>query len=158
MTTLLNILNEQQISTDSVPAALCVNPGPVFNEPWELQAFSITVSLMDEGYFTRAEWADTLTQAIRAAQAAGDPDLGNTYYSHWVNALETICVEKGLTVQDEMDQRKADWRQAYLNTPHGTPIVLEAAHPTVDHDHVHDHDHHAHEHACPAAETPQSLT
>lgn len=149
MTTMYTIPDEELMPVETVPAALCNNAGPVFNEPWEMQAFAMAVGLMDKGHFSRSDWAATLTDAIRAAQAAGDPDLGDTYYHHWMDALEAMCFELGLTSPEEFDQRKADWRQAYLNTPHGTPIVLEAAYRTDLHDHDHhdeDHGHHHHGH------------
>lgn len=151
MTTIYTIPDEELMPVETVPAALCNNAGPVFKEPWEMQAFAMAVGLMLKGHFSRSEWAATLTDAIREAQAAGDPDLGDTYYYHWMDALEHKCMELGLTTQDELGQRKADWRQAYLNTPHGTPIVLEAAYRTDlhehdDHDHDDDHEHGHHQH------------
>ena len=65
--------------------------------------------------------------SIRAAQERGDPDLGDTYYQHWLAALERICAAKGLVGDEDMRRRKADWRRAYLSTPHGRPIDLSAA-------------------------------
>src|SRR5262249_47276843 len=64
--------------------------GPVFREPWEAQAFAMTLALYDRGLFTWPEWAATLADEIKRAQAAGDPDTGETYYRHWLNALERI--------------------------------------------------------------------
>lgn len=101
--------------------------GPVFKEPWEAQAFALAVRLSEEGHFTWDEWTTTLSDEISKAQAGGDPDLGDTYYKHWVAALERLCAEKGLVALDSMEQRKEEWRQAYLNTPHGKPIELSAA-------------------------------
>ena len=46
--------------------------GPVFREPWEAQAFAMTLALHERGLFTWPEWADTLAQEIKRAQAAGD--------------------------------------------------------------------------------------
>ena len=101
--------------------------GPVFREPWEAQAFALAVRLSEEGHFTWNEWATTLSEEISKAQADGDPDLGDTYYEHWVAALERLCAEKGLVGGAPMDRRTEEWRQAYWNTPHGKPIELEAA-------------------------------
>jgi nitrile hydratase accessory protein len=61
--------------------------GPVFAEPWQAQAFALAVRLADEGLFTWDEWAAALSAEIARAQEAGDPDLGNTYYQHWLRAL-----------------------------------------------------------------------
>ncbi len=101
--------------------------GPVFNAPWEASAFALAVRLSEEGHFTWQEWATALSVEITRAQEAGDPDLGDTYYHHWVAALERLCSEKGLVGLPDMDQRKEDWRKAFLNTPHGKPIELSAA-------------------------------
>ncbi len=65
--------------------------GPVFGEPWQAQAFAMTLALHERGVFTWTEWARTLSEAIRDAQASGDPDRGDTYYAHWLDALERIC-------------------------------------------------------------------
>jgi nitrile hydratase accessory protein len=70
---------------------------PVFAEPWQAQAFALQVALMERGLFTPREWAETLGATIRAAQAAGDADTGETYWRHWALALETILAAKGLT-------------------------------------------------------------
>ena len=101
--------------------------GPIFAEPWQAQAFALAVRLSEEGHFTWDEWATTLSEEITKAQASGDPDLGDTYYEHWVAALERLCAEKGLVPGDSLDLRTEEWRQAYLNTPHGKPIELSAA-------------------------------
>ena len=101
--------------------------GPVFNAPWEASAFALAVRLSEEGHFTWPEWVDVLTEEIARAQREGDPDLGDTYYYHWVAALERICSERALVGQPDMDQRKEDWRKAFLATPHGKPILLSAA-------------------------------
>jgi nitrile hydratase accessory protein len=101
--------------------------GPVFKEPWEAQAFALAVSLSEAGCFTWAEWTSFLSREIRAGQERGDPDLGLTYYQHWLNALERLCVAKGFVNGAGMRQRREEWRQAYLRTPHGQPVELPAA-------------------------------
>ena len=69
--------------------------GPVFREPWEAQAFAMTLALYERGLFTWPEWAAALAAEISAAQTSGDPDLGDTYYRHWLAALEKLVAEKG---------------------------------------------------------------
>lgn len=97
---------------------------PVFAAPWEASAFAIAVRLSGEGHFTWDEWAATLSEEIRAAQRAGDPDLGDTYYMHWLRALERLCRARGLVSQEEASDRKDAWQRAYLDTPHGKPVEL----------------------------------
>jgi nitrile hydratase accessory protein len=112
-----------------LPALPRDDAGPVFHEPWEANAFALAVHLSEAGYFSWSEWAACLSEEIRAAQARGDPDLGNTYYQHWLHALERLCVAKGFVSGAGMQQRKEEWRQAYLHTPHGQPIELAAGAP-----------------------------
>ena len=100
--------------------------GPVFAEPWQAQAIALTLNLHEAGHFTWREWAETLGAEIEAARASGDPDLGDTYYRHWLAALERLAAEKGLAQSGELGARKAAWKQAFLNTPHGQPVVLGA--------------------------------
>ena len=71
--------------------------GPVFREPWEAQAFAMTLALYRRGLFTWPEWAAALAAEITRAQAAGDPDTGDTYYHHWLAALERLVADKGVT-------------------------------------------------------------
>ena len=55
-------------------------------------------------------------------RAAGDPDLGDTYYHHWVAALESLCVTRAGIDQTAIDECQRDWRHAYEHTPHGQPV------------------------------------
>ena len=99
---------------------------PVFREPWEAHAFAMAVRLYEVGVFEWAEWTAALLSEIERAQAAGNPDLGDTYYLHWLNALERLAAEKNLVEVSELTMRKEAWRDAYLATPHGQPIELMA--------------------------------
>ena len=94
--------------------------GPVFAEPWQAQAFALTLKLHEAGAFTWGEWADALSREL-----AGDPDDdGSRYYDHWVSALEGLVSRRNLAGQDELDSRKNAWKDAYLRTPHGQPVEL----------------------------------
>ena len=98
--------------------------GPVFRAPWEAQAFAMAVALHERGAFTWTEWAAALAIEIKAAQAAGDPDSGDTYYSHWLAALEKLVAAKALTSSTELATRRDQWDRAARATPHGQPIEL----------------------------------
>jgi nitrile hydratase accessory protein len=98
--------------------------GPVFREPWEAQAFAMAVALHERGLFAWTEWAETLAAEIKAAQAAGDPDQGDTYYRHWLAALEKLVARKALTSEAELATRRDAWDRAARATPHGLPIEL----------------------------------
>ena len=81
---------EARRATDAVPSIPRNADGPVFREPWQAQAFALALALHARGLFTWSEWAAMLTEDIRRAQAAGDPDTGETYYLHWLATLERI--------------------------------------------------------------------
>lgn len=100
--------------------------GPMFREPWEAQAFALALSLHDRGVFSWTEWAAALGDEIKKAQAAGDPDTGETYYHHWLNALERIVAAKGLADPQTLTRTRNAWAHACARTPHGTPIELQA--------------------------------
>jgi nitrile hydratase accessory protein len=98
--------------------------GVVFNAPWEAQAFAMVLTLHDKGLFTWPEWAAALSQEIKVAQAAGDPDAGGTYYLHWLAALEKIVAAKNVTTPEMLARYHKAWDAAAERTPHGTPIEL----------------------------------
>jgi nitrile hydratase accessory protein len=98
--------------------------GPIFREPWEAQAFALAVQLQEQGLFTWDEWAQALGAEIAAAQSSGDADLGDTYYRHWLTALERLVVAKGAASKDCLDETQEAWDRAAKATPHGQPIVL----------------------------------
>jgi len=100
---------------------------PVFREPWQAQAFALALALNERGLFTWRQWAAVLGDEIRKAQAAGDPDTGETYYRHWVAALESLAAAKGLADAATLSRTREAWRRAAARTPHGTPIELSAS-------------------------------
>jgi nitrile hydratase accessory protein len=111
-------------ATEAVPSIPRDAQGPVFREPWEAQAFAMALALHDRGLFTWSEWAATLGDEIKRAQAAGDPDTGETYYRHWLNALERMVAAKGLADVQMLARYRHAWHHAADRTPHGTPIEL----------------------------------
>ena len=111
-------------ATEAVPGIPRDAQGPVFREPWEAQAFSMALALHQRGLFTWAEWAATLADEIKRAQAAGDPDRGDTYYHHWLATLERMVATKGIAGADMLARYHDAWDRAADRTPHGTPIEL----------------------------------
>jgi nitrile hydratase accessory protein len=112
----------------AVPGIPQGEEGPIFREPWEAQAFAMALSLHQRGLFTWREWAATLADEIKRAQAAGDPDTGDTYYRHWLNALERLVAEKGVVDPQTLTRYRDAWERAADATPHGDPIVLKTEH------------------------------
>ena len=115
----------QNVPTESqLPSLPRDEDGPVFREPWEAEAFAMTLNLYAQGYFTWPEWVERLGAEISAAPDAGDADRGDTYYLHWLKALEGLVAEKGLLTTDDLANRRDAWDKAARATPHGQPIVL----------------------------------
>jgi nitrile hydratase accessory protein len=108
----------------SVPGVPRDADGPVFREPWEAQAFAMALALHERGLFSWSEWAAALAAEIKRAQGAGDTDTGETYYTHWLNTLERLVAEKGVTTPDNLHRYRDAWDHAADRTPHGQPIVL----------------------------------
>ncbi|WP_407154012.1 nitrile hydratase accessory protein [Bradyrhizobium sp. STM 3557] len=112
-------------ATAAVPSIPRDDDGPVFRAPWEAQAFAMALTLHERGLFTWTEWAATLADQIKRAQAAGDPDTGETYYQHWLATLERLVAEKGVTSSAMLARYRDAWDHAADRTPHGKPIELK---------------------------------
>ena len=98
--------------------------GPVFAEPWQATAFALAVRLSAEGYFTWKEWAEALSQELKADELRGELADGSRYYHCWLTALERLAIEKGLSDPASLLDRKEAWAEAYRHTPHGEPVEL----------------------------------
>src|SRR5215471_2171416 len=114
-----------EIATREVASIPRHDNGPVFREPWEANAFAMAVTLHRRGVFTLKEWVAVLGEEIKRAQAAGDPDTGETYYRHWLATLERLVAEKGVTSTEMLHRYRDAWDHAADRTPHGKPIELK---------------------------------
>jgi len=109
--------------------------GPVFASPWQAQIFSLVVGLHVSGCLSWNEWAEALSREIAEDSSGGadgvmtheEIDPSDSYYRLWVSALEQILADKTILDSDEVLERVAQWRDAYLNTPHGAPVTLSMA-------------------------------
>jgi nitrile hydratase accessory protein len=109
---------------DALPGLPRDAEGPVFEQPWQAHAFAMTVSLHERGVFTWPEWSNALALEIRTAVHHDEADAGETYYRHWLKALETLVAAKGVASNQELSQLQEAWHRAAERTPHGAPIVL----------------------------------
>ncbi|MBE1709162.1 MULTISPECIES: nitrile hydratase accessory protein [Mesorhizobium] len=111
--------HEAKATAADLPASL---DAPVFAEPWQAEAFAMTVALHDKGLFSWSEWADALSAEVKKPGAAAD---GHDYYEHWLAALESLLASKGLAAKSDVDAMARAWERAAHATPHGKPILLE---------------------------------
>lgn len=105
----------------SLPQDLTDAGEPVFEEPWQAQAFAMTISLYNRGLFSWSEWTLTFSGKLAETAARGD---ARSYFEDWLAALETLvgtCTEVQPSALAELKQR---WEQAYRTTPHGEKVVL----------------------------------
>ncbi|MEH2511641.1 nitrile hydratase accessory protein [Nitrobacteraceae bacterium AZCC 1564] len=111
-------------ATAALPGIPRDDEGPVFREPWEARAFAMAVALHGRGVFTWPEWADALAREIKQAQTKDDADTGETYYRHWLAALEKLVASKNVATEDALHRYRDAWDHAADRTPHGQPIEL----------------------------------
>lgn len=99
---------------------------PVFNEPWEAQAFALVLALHERGLFSWPEWTAALGAEIGDGQQPGQAETGASYYQLWLHTLEQLAVAKGFASALELGERRDKWLEAYLQTPHGQPVQLQS--------------------------------
>lgn len=105
-----------------MPAADGPSDAPVFAEPWQAEAFALTVALHERGLFSWSEWADFLSAEVKVPGVAAD---GGDYYDCWLRALEKLLASKDVVAAADVDLFAAAWERAAHATPHGKPILLE---------------------------------
>jgi nitrile hydratase accessory protein len=111
--------SDPQSFTDFLPKT---EGEPIFAEPWQAQAFALTVTLHKNGVFSWDEWAETLGAEIAKDKDAGGVADGTNYYALWLGALERLVTHKGATSAADLAALKDAWKENYLATPHGQPI------------------------------------
>ena len=97
---------------------------PVFAEPWQAQAFAMTVRLYEQGVFSWDEWAKALSREVHRPGRAID---GADYFDCWVAALSGLLSERGVASEAEQAALSDRWARAAEATPHGRSILLENA-------------------------------
>ncbi len=117
----------ETLPIDRFPELPRDDQGPVFSEPWQAQAFAMTVNLHAAGHFEWSEWVDYISTEIANGAPLDEDDDNAIYYRQWLSALERLVADKGLSSPPELVHRKDAWRRAYANTPHGEPVELTRA-------------------------------
>jgi nitrile hydratase len=75
---------------------------PVFHADWERRVFGLFFTTFAAGIFN----IDEIRRAIELMAPADY--LESSYYEHWLHALETLMVEKGVLAADELQRRRAE--------------------------------------------------
>ncbi|MFN2993163.1 nitrile hydratase accessory protein [Serratia plymuthica] len=108
-----------------------------FEHPWQAQVFSLIVYLHQAGQFSWKAWVDVFSDEIKASPMQEHESINDAYYRQWVSAAEKMLLSLELAGEQDIAHRTDEWRQAYLNTPHGMPVVLTSAICPPTHDHHH---------------------
>lgn len=112
--------------------------GPVFEKPWHAHVFSLAVQLSKVGLFTWSEWVGIFSAEIKSNPASPTETANDAYYRQWLAALERAVAVHGGVASESIDARAQEWRLAYLNTPHGSPVSLvNASCPPAHSEHHH---------------------
>ena len=106
-----------------------VDGEPVFAEAWQAQALAIADTLVQNGMFSASAWSEALGEALKQAEASGASDDQETYYRCVLRALEGLVSSHSEIDRQTMAGMRADWEQAYLDTPHGQPVKLKSVDP-----------------------------
>ena len=118
-------LSEEQQST--LKPLADVDGKAVFDEAWQAEALAIADSLVQAGMFSAADWSEALGAALRQAESSGATDDQETYYQCVLSALEALVASHSEIDRQAMAGKREDWEQAYLSTPHGQPVKLDAS-------------------------------
>ena len=110
-------------------AAMPLSLKKAFDAPWHAEVFALAVHLNEGGYFDWPEWAGRFGENLAAAKTAKigvveGLDGSDDYYEIWLQTLTELMQEKGLVDAKMLASIKAQWREAYLTTPHGKPVHL----------------------------------
>ncbi|KQT09334.1 nitrile hydratase accessory protein [Ramlibacter sp. Leaf400] len=99
--------------------------GPVFDAPWQAQAFAMALALHERGVFSWPEWAQALGEQVRDAPAQPGEPAGDAYYRQWLAALEHLAADKRAATPQELQRYRQAWDHAAGRTPHGQAIELQ---------------------------------
>jgi nitrile hydratase accessory protein len=111
---------------DDLKPLASVDGAAAFDEPWQAEALAIADTLVHNGLFSAGAWSQALGEALRKAEASGASDDQQTYYQCVLTALEGLIAQHSEINRPAMTAKRDDWEQAYLSTPHGQPVKLEA--------------------------------
>ena len=112
--------------TEALKPLASVDGEAAFDEPWQAEALAIADTLVHNGLFSAGSWSQALGEALREAEASGSNDDQQTYYQCVLTALEGLIAQHSEIDRPAMTAKREDWEQAYLSTPHGQPVKLEA--------------------------------
>ncbi len=75
---------------------------PVFHAEWERRAFALLPATLSLGCYNIDEFRHAIERMTPVSY------LESSYYEHWLHALETLLVEKGVITEKELSDKTAE--------------------------------------------------
>jgi nitrile hydratase accessory protein len=119
--------SDNQQDAEALKPLAGMDGAAAFDEPWQAEALAIADTLVQNGMFSAGAWSEALGAALHKAAADGSSDDQQTYYQCVLTALENLVAQHSAIDRVAMAAKREDWEQAYLSTPHGQPVKLDAS-------------------------------
>ncbi len=72
--------------------------GEPFHADWEAHVFAMNRALIGRGVYNLDEFRDAIERMPPEAYLAA------SYYEKWLHAIRTLCVEKGVLTEEEVER------------------------------------------------------
>lgn len=102
-------------------------PAHNFDEPWQADAFATIVHLCRSGALSWNEWVQIFSAEIVAHSQHEGETVSDAYYRQWLRSVETVVGRYFGIQANSISARQSRWREAYLHTRHGSPVLLDNA-------------------------------
>jgi nitrile hydratase len=79
---------------------------PVFHAEWERRMFALFVASFAGGHYNVDEFRHAIEKMAPAAY------LQSSYYEHWLHAVETLLIERGVLTEAEITARMSELKEA----------------------------------------------
>jgi nitrile hydratase subunit beta len=89
---------------------------PTFHERWEGRVFGITGVAMLQGMTNGSEFRHAIERMDPASY------LTTSYYEHWLTALGTLLVEKGVVAREDLERERSGFLLAPRSGPAGRAV------------------------------------
>ena len=100
--------------------------GLCFSEPWHAELLAIAILLCETGRLDKSDLSEVAGKAISDTGSSTGSASGEDAFEAALGKLESVLAENGFADRTEIDSALNEWRQAYLDTPHGDPVKLSA--------------------------------
>jgi nitrile hydratase len=79
---------------------------PVFHTEWEGRMFALFMASFAGGHFNVDEFRHAIEKMAPAEY------LQSSYYEHWLHAVETLLIERGVLTEAEITARMSELKEA----------------------------------------------